>query len=105
VKTLLISFLDKRYGLTADNFYIPPQLAYILIFYITHFVYIYIYICGTANMTRKYMSSITEIRKLKNTGAVAFQRGKVMVLQLKDKKDVMLLNMIQCRNGRRRQMT
>lgn len=39
------------------------------------------------------MSSVTEQIRLKNTEAVAFQRGEVMVLQLKDKGDVILLSM------------
>jgi hypothetical protein len=40
------------------------------------------------------MSSVTETRKLKNTEAVAFHRGKLMVLQSKDKNDIILLSMI-----------
>jgi hypothetical protein len=76
--------LDMGYCLTTDNFYTSPRLADFLIKRKTD-------LYGTRRMNRLDVPAEIRNKKLKKGEITAFQRGKVMLLKWKDKKDVCLL--------------
>ncbi|XP_035208278.1 piggyBac transposable element-derived protein 4-like [Stegodyphus dumicola] len=87
VLSLIEPLLDKGYCLTTDNFYTSPQLADFLVKRQTDTY-------GTLKSTRKEVPSEIRNKKLKKGDVIAFQRGKVMAMKWKDKKDVCLLSTI-----------
>ncbi|XP_035217648.1 piggyBac transposable element-derived protein 4-like [Stegodyphus dumicola] len=87
VMTLLYPLLKKGHCVTTDNFYTSPELAELLIAYKTD-------IYGTVRLNRKGMPIDLKKRKLKKGEIAAFQKGKIMVLKWKDKKDVALLSTV-----------
>lgn len=87
VLSLIEPLLDKGYCLMTDNFYTSPQLADFLVKRQTDTY-------GTLKSTRKEVPSEIRNKKLKKGDVIAFQRGKVMAMKWKDKKDVCLLSTI-----------
>lgn len=87
VLTLMDPLLDMGYCVTTDNFYTSPQLADFLVQHKTDTY-------GTLRINRKEVPSELQKKKLKRNEIIAFQRGKVMTLKWKDKKDVCLLSTI-----------
>lgn len=87
VLSLMEPLLGMGYCLTTDNFYTSPQLADILIKQKTDTY-------GTLRLNRKDVPLELQKKKLKKGETIAFQRGKVMVLKWKDKKDVCLLSTV-----------
>ncbi|GLV38146.1 hypothetical protein CBL_10113 [Carabus blaptoides fortunei] len=87
VLSLMEPLLGMGYCLTTDNFYTSPQLADILIKQKTDMY-------GTLRLNRKDVPLELQKKKLKKGETIAFQRGKVMVLKWKDKKNVCLLSTV-----------
>ena len=81
VMVLLKPLLRKGYRLTIDNFYTYPELADILLSNYTD-------VLGTTRLNRKDLPQQFKKEKLKKGQVCAVQRGKVMALRWKDKKDV-----------------
>ncbi|XP_068103433.1 piggyBac transposable element-derived protein 4-like [Hyperolius riggenbachi] len=86
VLTLIDPFLDKGYCLTTDNFYTSPELYE----YLLHKTDAY----GTVRACRRQMPPTFSSKKLKTGEIVAWQKGKVMALRWRDKKDVCLLSTV-----------
>lgn len=87
VLSLLKPLLGKGYCVTVDNYYNSPQLADTLVRNQTD-------IYGTLRINRKEVPEELKKEKLTKGKVVAFQRGKVMTLRWKDKKDVSMLSTI-----------
>lgn len=87
VMTLMKPLFNKGYCLTVDNYYTSPQLADILIARRTD-------IYGTVRSSRKDMPPGFCSKKIKKGELVAFQRGKVLAIRWKDKRDVSILSTI-----------
>lgn len=87
VLSLMKPLLCKGYCLTTDNFYTSPELADILISNKTDTY-------GTMKTNRKEIPPAFRSKKLKAGEIVAFQRGKVLIMRWRDKKDVTLLSTI-----------
>lgn len=88
VLSLLDPLLDQGYCLTTDNFYTSPQLADYLIKHKTDTY-------GTMGLNRReILPKEIQQKKLKKGEIIAAQRGKVMVMKWRDKKDVGLLSTI-----------
>lgn len=87
VLSLMDPLMGMGYCLTTDNFYTSPQLADFLITQKTD-------LYGTMRPNRKEVPMEIQKKKLKKGETVAYQRGKVMLLKWKDKKDVCLLSTI-----------
>ena len=87
VLSLADNLLDQGYCITTDNFYTSPELADYLI---SHKTDIY----GTMRVHRKEVPSEMQKAKLKKGEIIAFQRGKVMVMKWRDKKDICLLSTV-----------
>ncbi|XP_035214068.1 piggyBac transposable element-derived protein 4-like [Stegodyphus dumicola] len=83
----IVSSFEQGNCVTTDNFYSSPELAELLIWYKTD-------IYGTVRLNRKSMPIELKKRKLKKGEIAAYQKGKVMVLKWKDKKDVALLSTV-----------
>ena len=76
-----------EYCLTTDNFYTSPRLADFLIKRKTD-------LYGTLRMNRPEVPAGIQNKKLKKGEITAFQRGKIMLLKWKDKKDVCPLSTV-----------
>lgn len=87
VLSMMKPLLDKGYCLTTDNFYTSPLLADILVKHKTDSY-------GTVKLNRKEMPVHLKKQKLKKGECAAYQRGKVMALMWRDKKDVSLLSTV-----------
>lgn len=87
VLTLMDPLLDNGYCLTTDNFYTSPELADLLIHRKTD-------IYGTVRPRRRNMPESISKTKLKCGDVAAWQRGKVIAIKWKDKKDVHLLSTV-----------
>lgn len=87
VMSLMKPLLGKGYCVTLDNYYNSPQLADMLLRNKTD-------VYGTLRKTRKEVPEELKKEKLKKGEVVAFQRGKVMILRWKDKKDVVMISTI-----------
>lgn len=86
VMKLMNPLLDKGYCLTVDNFYTSPELVDLLVSRKTD-------VYGTVKPSRRDMPQL-KAAKLKKGEVVAYQRGKCMALQWKDKKLVTLLSTV-----------
>ncbi|KAG8237771.1 hypothetical protein J437_LFUL017086 [Ladona fulva] len=82
VMSLMKPLFEKGYCVTTDNFYTSPELAEARI---SHSCDTY----GTVHVTRKGMPEQLKRKKMKKGEVAAFQKGKIMVLQWKDKKEDM----------------
>lgn len=87
VLSLMKPLFGKGYCVTVDNYYTSPQLADALVMNQTDTY-------GTLRMNRKEVPEELKRKKLKKGEVAAFQRGKVMTLRWKDKKDVAMLSTI-----------
>ncbi|XP_068104032.1 piggyBac transposable element-derived protein 4-like [Hyperolius riggenbachi] len=87
VLSLLEPLLDKGYCLTTDNFYTSPELSEILIKHKTDTY-------GTVRANRREMPSAFAKQKLKTGDIAAWQKGKMLALRWRDKKDVCLLSTV-----------
>lgn len=87
VLTLIEPLLDQGYCLTTDNFYSCPRLAEILIRRKTDTY-------GTIKANRKELPPQIKKQKLRKGEIIAYQRGKLLALKWKDKKDVCLLSTV-----------
>ncbi|KAG1683249.1 Cap-specific mRNA (nucleoside-2'-O-)-methyltransferase 1 [Nymphon striatum] len=87
VMSLMKSLLGKGHCLTTENLYTSPQLADLLLKHRTD-------IYGTVKQTRKEMPLELKKKKLKEVKNISFQRGKVIVMKWKDKRDVTLLSTV-----------
>lgn len=86
VMRLMEPLLDKGYCLTVDNFYTSPELVEKLLSRKTD-------VYGTVRPSRKDMPPLRDAN-LKKGDIVAYQRGKCMALQWRDKKLVTLLSTV-----------
>lgn len=91
VMTLIEPFLGKGYCVIADNFYLSPELADLLIQNSTD-------VYGTLRPNRRDLPENFNKLTLKKGEIAAFQRGKITVLRWRDKKDVSLLSSIHTAN-------
>lgn len=87
VMTLMEPLFNKGYCLTTDNFYTSPQLADLLLQNKTDTY-------GTVRLNRKEIPPDLLKTKLKPGEIAAYQRGKVLALKWKDKKDVSVLSTV-----------
>ncbi|XP_068129769.1 piggyBac transposable element-derived protein 4-like [Hyperolius riggenbachi] len=87
VLTLIEPLLDQGYCLTTDNFYSSPELFEHLIQHKTDAY-------GTVRANRRNMPSAFTARKLKKGEVVAWQKGKMMALRWRDKRDVCILSTV-----------
>ncbi|XP_071053828.1 piggyBac transposable element-derived protein 4-like [Onthophagus taurus] len=87
VLSLMEPLLNLGYCVTTDNFYTSPQLADFLAQRKTDSY-------GTMRMNRQEVPKEIREKKLKKGEITAFQRGKVMVLKWRDKKDVCMLSTV-----------
>jgi len=87
VLTLMDPLLDNGYCLTTDNFYTSPELVDILVQRKTD-------VYGTVRPNRRDMPKSMPKTKLQRGDVAAWQRGKVIALKWKDKKDVHLLSTV-----------
>nr|XP_012151874.1 PREDICTED: piggyBac transposable element-derived protein 4-like isoform X1 [Megachile rotundata] len=87
VMNLLHRFLGNGYCVTVDNYYMSPELADLLIAQKTD-------IYGTVRINRRDLPTEFAKRKLQKGQIVAFQRGKILAIRWKDKKDVCLMSSI-----------
>ena len=87
VLSLIQPLLNKGYCLTADNFYMSPDLCDKLISFKTDSY-------GTVRVNRKDVPKEMQSSKLRKGDIIAFQRGKLIAMKWKDKKDVHLLSTI-----------
>ncbi|XP_037560458.1 piggyBac transposable element-derived protein 4-like [Dermacentor silvarum] len=79
VMKLIEPLLGKGYCLTIDNFYTSPELVDLLIQHRTD-------VYGTVRPNRKDMPPDFQTKKLKKGEVQAYQRGKCIALQWRDKK-------------------
>ncbi|GBO44500.1 PiggyBac transposable element-derived protein 4, partial [Araneus ventricosus] len=87
VLTLIHELKNNGYLLTTDNFYTSPEVAEILLKYKTDVI-------GTVRGNRKGLPAEFKTLKLKKGEIKAFQKGKIMVLQWRDKKTLTMLSTI-----------
>lgn len=87
VMSLMKPLFEKGYCVTTDNFYTSPELAETLI---ARSCDTYGTVCGN----RKGMPPQIKNKKLKKGEVAAYQKGKMMVLRWKDKKEVTLLSTV-----------
>ena len=87
VMDLMKPLLRKGYRLTIDNFYTYPELVDIL-------VQNYTDVLGTIRLNRKQLPDKFKKEKLKKGQVRAVQRGKVMALRWRDKKDVAMISTV-----------
>lgn len=87
VLTLLEPLLNQGYCVTMDNFYTSPELFEVLIQNKTDAY-------GTVRPNRRDMPSIFGKKKLKPGEMVAWQKGKMMAIRWRDKKDVCLMSTV-----------
>ena len=87
VLTLLDPLLNQGYCLTTDNFYTSPELYDVLLQNRTDAY-------GTVRPNRRDMPSFFAKKKLKTGEMVAWQKGKMMAMRWRDKKDVCLLSTV-----------
>ncbi|GBO46228.1 PiggyBac transposable element-derived protein 4 [Araneus ventricosus] len=85
VLTLIHELKNNGYLLTTDNFYTSPEVAEILLKYKTDVI-------GTVRGNRKGLPAEFKTMKLKKGEIKAFQKGKIMVLQWRDKKTLIMLS-------------
>ncbi|GIY18725.1 uncharacterized protein CDAR_32651 [Caerostris darwini] len=88
--TLIQQFLGKGYCVIADNYYLSPELADVLI---ENNIDVY----GTLRPNRRDLPENFNKITLKK-GEIAFQRGKITVLRWCDKKYMSLLSCIHTAN-------
>lgn len=87
VVKLVEPLLDKGYCITTDNFYTSPELVDFLLKRSTD-------VYGTTRVTRKNLPPGLATTKLKKGDMLAFQRGKCLLIQWKDKKLVTVLSTV-----------
>ncbi|XP_068089543.1 piggyBac transposable element-derived protein 4-like [Hyperolius riggenbachi] len=87
VLTLTEPLLNQGYCVTTDNFYTSPELYEVLVQNKTDCY-------GTVRPNRRNMPSSFACKKLKLGEIVAWQKGKIMALRWRDKKDVCLLSTV-----------
>ncbi|XP_068122221.1 piggyBac transposable element-derived protein 4-like [Hyperolius riggenbachi] len=87
VLSLAEPLLDKGYCVTTDNFYSSPELFKILIKRRTDAY-------GTVRPNRREMPTSFGKQKLKPGDIAAWQKGKMLALRWRDKKDVCLLSTV-----------
>ncbi|GBM36665.1 PiggyBac transposable element-derived protein 4 [Araneus ventricosus] len=85
VMTLIHELKNKGYTLTTDNYYTSPELAEILIKCKTD-------IYGTLRANRKGLPPLIKSSKVKKGEVLAFQKGKICLLKLTDKKPILMLS-------------
>ncbi|XP_054918033.2 piggyBac transposable element-derived protein 4-like [Dermacentor andersoni] len=91
VMKLLEPLLGKGYCLTVDNFYTSPELVDLLLLNRTD-------VYGTVRANRKDMPPEFRTQKLKKGEIQAYQRGKCVALQWRDKKVVTVLSTVHSAN-------
>ena len=87
VLSLIDGLLRKGYCVTIDNFYTSPELLEILIQNKTDAY-------GTVTSNRRDLPSEFAKEKLQNGEVAAWQKGKILAVKWKDKKDVCLLSTV-----------
>lgn len=87
VMKLIEPLLGKGYCLTIDNFYTSPELVDLLIQHRTD-------VYGTVRPNRKDMPPDFQTKKLKKGEVQAYQRGKCIALQWRDKKVVSVMSTV-----------
>ena len=87
VLTLIEPLLDQGYCVTTDNFYTSPELFEFLLQHKTDAY-------GTVRANRRDMPPSFANKKLKPGELVAWQKGKMLALRWRDKKDVCLMSTI-----------
>ncbi|CAI9590647.1 unnamed protein product [Staurois parvus] len=87
VLTLLEPLLNQGYCVTTDNFYTSPELYEVLIKNKTDAY-------GTVKSNRRGMPSTFAQKQLKTGEMVAWQKGKMMAMRWRDKKDVCLMSTV-----------
>ena len=85
VLSLVDALLGKGYCITMDNFYTSPELFELLLKQKTY---------GTVRSNRRNLPSEFSKEKLKKGEVRAWQKGKMMALRWKDKKDVCILSTV-----------
>ncbi|XP_068097888.1 piggyBac transposable element-derived protein 4-like [Hyperolius riggenbachi] len=87
VLSLVEPLLNKGYCVTTDNFYSSPELYKFLIKHKTDAY-------GTVRPNGREMPTLFVKEKLKTGDIVAWQKGKMLALRWRDKKDVCLLSTV-----------
>ncbi|XP_068117048.1 piggyBac transposable element-derived protein 4-like [Hyperolius riggenbachi] len=87
VLTLLEPLLNQGYCVTTDNFYTSPELIEVLLHNRTDCY-------GTVRPNRRDMPTSFGAKKLKPGDIVAWQKGKILALRWRDKKDVCLMSTV-----------
>ncbi|XP_068122086.1 piggyBac transposable element-derived protein 4-like [Hyperolius riggenbachi] len=87
VLTLMEPLLDQGYCVTTDNFYTSPELCELLVQNKTDCY-------GTVRPNRRNLPSSFASKKLRPGEIVAWQKGKMMALRWRDKKDVCLMSTV-----------
>ncbi|XP_068122125.1 piggyBac transposable element-derived protein 4-like [Hyperolius riggenbachi] len=87
VLSLVEPLLNKGYCLTTDNFYSSPELFEFLIRNKTDAY-------GTVRPNRREMPTAFAKQKLKSGDIVAWQKGKMLALRWRDKRDVCALSTV-----------
>ena len=87
VFSLIDALLEKGYCVTLDNFYTSPELLEILIKHKTDTY-------GTVRSNRKNLPTNFAREKLKRGDVRAWQKGKMVALRWKDKKDVCVMSTV-----------
>ncbi|GBN16156.1 PiggyBac transposable element-derived protein 4 [Araneus ventricosus] len=87
VLTLIHELKNNGYLLTTDIFFTSPEVAEILLKYKTDVI-------GTVRGNRKRLPAEFKTMKLKKGEIKAFQKGKIMVFQWRDKKTLTMLSTI-----------
>ncbi|XP_068122252.1 piggyBac transposable element-derived protein 4-like [Hyperolius riggenbachi] len=87
VLSLISPLLGQGYCLTTDNYYTSPELYEHLIRHKTDSY-------GTVRPNRRNLPSAFSAQKLKPGEITAWQKGKLMALRWKDKKDVSVLSTV-----------
>ncbi|XP_068094365.1 piggyBac transposable element-derived protein 4-like [Hyperolius riggenbachi] len=87
VLTLIEPLLDQGYCLTTDNFYTSPELCDYLIQHKTDCY-------GTIRPNWRQLPPAFSARRLKKGEIIAWQKGKMMALWWKDKRDVCILSTV-----------
>ncbi|XP_056397707.1 piggyBac transposable element-derived protein 4-like [Hyla sarda] len=87
VLTLLEPLLNQGYCVTTDNFYTSPELYEFLLKHKTDGY-------GTVRANRRDLPSMFAKKKLKTGEMVAWQKGKMIAMRWRDKKDVCLMSTV-----------
>ncbi|XP_040195336.1 piggyBac transposable element-derived protein 4-like [Rana temporaria] len=87
VLSLLEPLLNQGYCVTTDNFYTSPELYEFLLKNKTDAY-------GTARANRRDLPCMFSKKKLKTGEMVAWQKGKMMAMRWRDKKDVCLMSTV-----------